>query len=296
MFDVCIIGHITKDAVRIKNVERGKPGGVVYYSSIALKNLGSNVSIITKAAEKDKSLFSDVIENNICIFYKKSQETTVFENIYSEDLNQRIQHVKYVAQPFIPEDIPDISAKIFHFGPLTKGDISLEILKCLSKKAEISMDIQGCMRKVENGRVKIIDWEEKDEGLTYINILKADESEARILSGEDNIKEAVVNLSEYGIDEIIITFGSKGSLIYSRKNFYSIPSFPVKKIVDPTGCGDTYMAGYIYKRMKSSDIYDSGRFAAATASLKLGKSGPFIGSEKDVQDFLESQSIKKSSK
>ncbi len=293
MFDVCIIGHITKDTVRIKNVEKEKPGGVVYYSSIALKNLGSNVSIITKAAEKDKSLFSDVIENNIRIFYIKSNETTVFENIYSEDVDARIQYVKYVAQPFIPEDIPNISAQIFHFGPLTKGDISLEILKCLSKKAKISMDIQGCMRKIENGKVKIIDWKEKDEGLTYINILKTDESEARILSRKANIKEAVIKLSTYGIEEIIITFGSKGSLIYSNKKFYSIPSFPVKKIVDPTGCGDTYMAGYIYKRLKSSDIDDSGRFAAATASLKLGKSGPFKGSEKDVQDFLESQSIKK---
>lgn len=295
-FDVCIIGHITRDTVRIKNVKEEKPGGVVYYSSIALKYLGSNVSVITKAAEKDKSLLSDIIENNICIFYKKSEETTFFENIYSEDLNSRIQNVKCVAQPFIPEDILDISAQIFHFGPLTKGDIPLEILKTLSKKAKISIDIQGCMRKVENGRVKITDWEEKDEGLTYINILKTDESEARILSGEDNIKKAVVKLSTYGIDEIIITLGCKGSLIYSNRKFYSIPSFSVKKIVDPTGCGDTYMAGYIYKRLKSSDIYDSGIFASATASLKLGESGPFKGSKKDVQDFLESQSIKRLSK
>ena len=295
-FDVCIIGHITKDIVSIKNVKEEKPGGVVYYSSIALKNLGSKVSIITKAAERDKSLLSDIIENDICIFYKESTETTVFENIYSEDLDLRIQNVIHVAQPFRPEDILDISAQIFHFGPLTKGDIPLEILKTLSKKAKIALDIQGCMRKVENGWVKITDWEEKEEGLTYINILKTDESEARILSGEDNIKKAIVKLSRYGIDEIIITLGSKGSLIYSNGKFYSIPSFSAKRIVDPTGCGDTYMAGYIYKRLKSSDIYNSGRFAAATASLKLGESGPFKGSEKDVQDFLVFQSIKKSSK
>ncbi|MDI6890711.1 MAG: hypothetical protein QMC83_07220 [Thermodesulfovibrionales bacterium] len=33
---------------------------------------------------------------------------------------------------------------------------------------------------------------------------------------------------------------------YAKGKFYSIPSF-VASIVDPTGCGDTYMAGYIYK-------------------------------------------------
>jgi hypothetical protein len=38
MFDVCTIGHITKDIVRIKDVEKEMPGGVVYYFSIARNN------------------------------------------------------------------------------------------------------------------------------------------------------------------------------------------------------------------------------------------------------------------
>ena len=292
MFDVCVIGHITKDIVRIKDVEKEMPGGVAYYFSMALKNLGSNVSLITKAAEKDKGLLNDLIKNNISIYYKASQETTIFENIYPEGLDFRIQNVKYVAQPFSTKDIPDISAQIFHLGPLTKEDIPLEILKLLSKKAKISLDIQGFLRKIEKGEVKNVDWEEKDEGLAYVNILKTDVTEAKILSGENNIKKAAVKLSTYGPDEIIITLGSKGSLIYSIGKFYSIPSFPAKKIVDATGCGDTYMAGYIYKRLKSFDIEESGRFAAAVASLKLEESGPFKGSEEDVQNFLEFQSIK----
>jgi sugar/nucleoside kinase (ribokinase family) len=204
----------------------------------------------------------------------------------------RIQNVKCVAQPFTPEDIPDISAQIFHLGPLTKEDITLEILKLLSKKAKISLDIQGFLRTIEKGEVKSVDWEEKEEGLAYVNILKTDATEAKILSGENNIKKAAVKLSTYGIDEIIVTLGSKGSLIYSKKEFYFIQSFPPRKIVDATGCGDTYMAGYIYKRLRSSDIYESGRFAAATASLKLEESGPFKGSEEDVQNFLKFHSIK----
>ena len=292
MFDACAVGHITKDIVRIRNAEKEMPGGTAYYFSIALKSLGSNVSLITKAAEKDKGLMHDLIRSNIDVHYRESQQTTVFENIYPEDIDFRIQNVKCVAQPFTAEDIPDISAQMFHLGPLTKGDIPIEILKLLSKKAKISLDIQGFLRKIEKGEVKSVDWEEKEEGLAYVNILKTDETEAKILSGENNIKKAAVKLSTYGPDEIIITLGSKGSLIYSIGKFYSIPSFPAKKIVDATGCGDTYMAGYIYKRLKSFDIGESGRFAAAVASLKLEESGPFKGSEEDVQNFLEFQSIK----
>lgn len=293
MFDVCIIGHITKDILRIKNEKKEMPGGVAYYFSIALKNLGSKVSLITKVAGKDKDLFNGLIRNDIPIFYKDSQETTTFENIYSEDLDFRIQNVKCVAQPFRTKDIPEISARIFHLGPLTKEDIPLEMLKLLSKKAKISLDIQGFLRKIEKGKVESVDWEEKDEGLAYVNILKTNETEAKALSGEDDIRKAAIKLSAYDIDEIVITIGDKGSLIYSKDKFYSIPSFPVEKIVDVTGCGDTYMAAYIYQRLKFSDINKSGKFAAATASLKLEKSGPFHGSEEDVKNFLEFQSIQK---
>lgn len=293
MFDVCIIGHITKDILRIKNEEKEMLGGVAYYFSIALKNLGSKVSLITKIAEKDKGLLNNLIKNNISIFYLRSKETTVFENIYAEHMDFRTQNVKCIAQPFSIEDIPDISTQIFHFGPLTKNDIPIEILKHLSKKAKISLDVQGFLRKIERGQAKIVDWEEKEEALAYVNILKTDETEAKILSGEDNIRKAAEMLSAYDIDEIIITLGSKGSLIYSKGNFYSIPSFPPKKIVDATGCGDTYMAAYIYQRLKSSNIDKAGMFAAATASLKLEILGPFQGSEEDVLNFLEFQSVKK---
>lgn len=292
MFDVCVIGHVTKDIIRIGCIEKEMPGGAAYYFSVALKNLGANVSLITKVAEEDRSLLNDLINNNITVFYKNSQETTVFENVYLNNFDFRVQNVRCVAQPFSVKDIPDISAQMFHLGPLTKDDIPLEILKYISKKVRLSVDIQGFLRRIERSKVKSNDWEEKDEGLACINILKTDETEAKVLSGEGSVRKAIVKLSTYGIDEIVITLGSKGSLIYSNGKLYSIQPFPVKKIVDATGCGDTYMAGYIYKRLKSSDINESGRFASAIASLKIEKSGPFRGSDSCVQNFLRSQSMK----
>lgn len=291
MFDVCVIGHVTKDLVKTKNLEKTMPGGVGYYCSVALKNLGLNFSLVTKVADKDRGLLNALNNENVSIFYKESQETTVFENIYPEDIDFRIQNVRGIAQPFKIEDVKHISARVYHLGPLTNADISLEILKYLSPKAKISLDVQGFLRTIENNKVKGSDWDEKYEALPYINILKADENEAKILSGEDNVKNAALKLSAYGIDEVIITLASEGSLVYSKNTFYYIPAFPVKKIVDVTGCGDTYMAGYIYKRLKACDIDESGRFAAGMASLKLEKVGPFKGSEADIQNLLKFHSL-----
>jgi sugar/nucleoside kinase (ribokinase family) len=299
VFDVCAIGHITKDTLRIKNSETEQPGGAAYYFSMALKNLGSNIALVTKATETDKEfLLKELIVDNTSIFYRNSPETTAFENIYPypENLDVRIQNVTSVAEPFNIQDIPDIHSRIYHLGPLTKGDIPVEILEYLSKKGKISLDVQGFLRKIETGRVQSTNWEDKEEGLTYVSILKADEDEAKILSGCDNRKEAAIKLSAYGIDEVIITLGSNGSLIWSKEGFYSIPSFPPRtKEPDPTGCGDTYMAGYIYKRLRAFSVEESGRFAAALSSLKLERPGVFRGCEEDVRNFLESQSIKESS-
>jgi sugar/nucleoside kinase (ribokinase family) len=286
MFDICIIGHVTKDIVRIKDVVLEMPGGVAYYFAIGSKNLGLNVSIITKIAKKDENLLKNLVKNDVAIFCRESPSTTIFENIYPTNFDFRIQKVNSIARPFSMGDVQEINAQIFHFGPLTKDDIPLEILKRLSRKAIISLDIQGFLRNVEMGKVINVDWDEKDEGLAYVDILKANEMEARIATGETNMKKAAAKLSSHGINEIVITLGAKGSLIYSENKFYAIPSFPVSHISDTTGCGDTYMAGYIYKRLKSFDIGESGRFAAAMASLKIGKMGPFEGSEEYVKKFL----------
>lgn len=294
MYDVCVIGHVTRDVIRIKDKQNEMPGGVAYYFSTALRSLGCNICLITKLAEEDKGLLTNLVKNGIDILHNRSEQTMAFINTYMGDWNSRTQSVKHVAEPFTPEDITAISTKIFHLGPLTTEDIPLEIFRLLSKRSRISLDAQGFLRKVQNGEIENVDWIGKQEGLTYVDILKVDSKEAEILAEEKDMKKAAARLSRYGIDEIVITLGSEGALIYSKGKFYRIPAFPVKSIEDTTGCGDTYMAGYIYKRLKYRSIDEAGRFAAAMASLKLQKVGPFTGSEKDVQNFLELSSTENS--
>ncbi len=286
MCNVCAIGHVTRDIIKVNERKKELSGGTPYYFSMALKALGLNVSVVTKIGCNDRHLLDDLNKNGIPIFLSIDHRTTIFENSYIKEANLRVQKVRSIASPFTIEDIPDISPDIFHVGPLTKGDIPLDVLDFLSKKSRISLDVQGFVRRVERDRIKTEDWEEKKEGLSYVDILKADETEAKILSGERDIERAAEELSARGPKEVIITLGSKGSLIYFEEEFYNIPSFPQRMIIDPTGCGDTYMAGYIYMRLSSHDFNESGKFSAAIASLKLKNHGPFRGSKKDILDFL----------
>lgn len=151
----------------------------------------------------------------------------------------------------------------------------------------VSLDVQGLLRAAVHGRIREQDWSEKRAGLAFVDVVKADGHEARLLSGEQDPAEAARRIAELGPTEVIITLGSGGSLILAGDRLYRIPAFRPRQGVDPTGCGDSYMAGYIFHRLKSDDIAAAGRFAAALATLKLEGFGPFSGSERDVYAVLE---------
>jgi sugar/nucleoside kinase (ribokinase family) len=57
-------------------------------------------------------------------------------------------------------------------------------------------------------------------------------------------------------------------------------------MADTTGCGDTYMAGYLYQRINQASFQEAGEFGAAMASLKIELPGAFHGTYEDVAALL----------
>ena len=86
---------------------------------------------------------------------------------------------------------------------------------------------------------------------------------------------------------MIITLGSYGSLIYAGDKFYEIPAYQPKEVVDATGCGDTYSAGYLYTRALGADHEEAGRFAAAMCTIKLEHHGAFSGTIDDIYKIIK---------
>jgi sugar/nucleoside kinase (ribokinase family) len=108
-----------------------------------------------------------------------------------------------------------------------------------------------------------------------------------VVTGLNDPRKAARLLAEWGVEEVIITLGSEGSLIYADGAFYEIPAYEPREVVDATGCGDTYSAGYLYCRAQGLDYEESGRFAAAMCTLKLEHTGPFAHSIDDVHQIIK---------
>jgi len=292
MYDICCIGHITLDKVVTPQAERFMAGGTSFYFSNAIRNMEVQYLLVTSLAESEMHFVTDLQNMGIAVNATACSHTVFFENIYSQNQDHRTQRVLQTAAPFTTEQLQDINASIFHLGPLLADDIPLNLIKLLATKGKVSLDVQGYLRKVENNNVCPIDWEDKIEALKYIHTLKANELEMEVLTGHSDVHKAAILLNEWGVKEVVITLGSLGSVIYADGVFYNIPAYVPAAVTDATGCGDTYMAGYLYQRIKGNTIQEAGEFAAAMASLKIAKAGPFKGSEENVLTFLEECKVK----
>ena len=287
MLDLCCIGHITSDKIVTTKTTMHMAGGTAFYFSYAVSKLDVNYLLVTALAPAEMQYVADLRDKGIEVKVQPSAHTVYFENIYAEDQDQRTQNVLEKADPFEIEPLQTVDAKIFHLGPLLADDISTALIKNLAAKGRVSLDVQGYLRKVVNKKVHAVDWPGKKEALQYVHTVKADVAELQALTGLINTAQGAKLLADWGVKEVVITNGSGGSAIYSEGKSYTIPAWRPRTVVDATGCGDTYMAGYLYRRVKGDTIQHAGEFAAAMASLKMERPGPFTGTEEDVIQFLK---------
>jgi len=110
--------------------------------------------------------------------------------------------------------------------------------------------------------------------MKMVHLFVANDSEARALSGENNLIKAAQALRAMGPRMIVIKKGEHGVLFYSRDVMFSFPAYPVDKVVDPTGAGDTFaggLMGYLSKvgRIDDKNLRRALLYATTVASFNV---------------------------
>ena len=289
MKDICCIGHITKDKIVTPNRTVYMAGGTSFYFSYAINQLPKDVtfSLVTAMDPTEKEPVEKMLKAGIDVSMNASRNTVFFENIYGENQNERKQRVLAKADPFTIQQLEHVDAKVFHLGSLLADDFPTEVVEYLSSKGRVSIDVQGYLREVSDEKVYPIDWKEKLKVLKHTYYLKVNETEMETITGLKDAHEAAKLIHAWGVTEVIITLGSEGSLVYVDDKFYEIPAYPPHEVVDATGCGDTYSAGYLYKRLQGATPTEAGKFAAAMCTIKLEHNGPFNRSIEDVEKIIK---------
>lgn len=110
------------------------------------------------------------------------------------------------------------------------------------------------------------------------DLLKVNQDELKMvcewlgITQDEEEEKAKKVMKIWDLKEVIITKGGEGSSLYSKNGQWSIKP-PKVKIVDTVGSGDSFLAGYLSKRLTGSAEYDALKFATALASLVTARSG-----------------------
>lgn len=288
MKDICCIGHITKDKIVTPHRVVYMAGGTSFYFAYAINQLPNDVSfsLVTSMDPTETEPAEKMRQAGIDVTLNASRNTVFFENIYGENQNERKQRVLAKADPFTIEQLEHVDAKVYHLGSLLSDDFSNEVVEYLAKKGKVSIDVQGYLCEVRDEKVYPIDWKDKLKVLKNTYYLKVNEIEMETITGLKDAHEAAKLLHSWGVTEVIITLGSEGSLIYVDDTFYEIPAYAPHEVVDATGCGDTYSAGYLYQRTLGATPTEAGKFAAAMCTIKLEHNGPFNRSIDDIHEII----------
>ncbi|MCU0770265.1 MAG: PfkB family carbohydrate kinase [Verrucomicrobia bacterium] len=79
--------------------------------------------------------------------------------------------------------------------------------------------------------------------LKRIDLLVLNDSEAHQLTQDDNVIHALARLHKLGPKYVIIKKGEHGSILGGPQGRFIAPAYPLSKVVDPTGAGDSFVGG-----------------------------------------------------
>jgi sugar/nucleoside kinase (ribokinase family) len=290
--NIMMMGHFAKD----RNVVDGRgeiaSGGGVYFGSVALRRIGVSVAVVTRVHLDDFPRLDELRQEGVQVFATPAPQTSGIENLYdSADMERRICKPLGFAGPFQPEEIPDVSAKVYLIAPIIAGEVDLALLKQLASRGPVGLDVQGFVRVRDNGdpstgsgpALVFRHWPDMQEGLAHVTYLKVDRAEAELLTGETDLQAAARQLAAYGPREIVVT-QSAGVTVYAGERVYQAPFMP-RSLAGRTGRGDTCFATYIGKRLSASPE-EACQWAAAITTLKQEQPGPWRGKIEDVKALL----------
>lgn len=108
---------------------------------------------------------------------------------------------------------------------------------------------------------------------TQCDIVFANAAEVTALFQTDDFDAAVKQLASR-VEIAAVTRSERGSVIASGEHFHEISAFPVEKVVDTTGAGDQYAAGFLYGLSQGRPLAVCGQLGSLAAAEVIAHYGP----------------------
>ena len=278
---IVAFGNPVYDYIKTPSITTGKRvlSGCSTNSCLALAHLGHATTLVGRIGAGFQDRFvADTQQYGIAAVMQRCEQTGGFGLIYDER-GDRTLDVLGIAAPI--EQVPTITsqAEAIIIGPILQ-ETSPELIERIHalSDAPLFLDPQGMLRRVgPHGRIEHFCPPEFVRVAPLCRVIKANEMETEVITGINPRADsagALRALKALGCDIAIITLAEAGSLIDDGERQCAIPAYATNAR-DPTGAGDTYMAGFIHAYLQNpTDLYAAGCYGAATASIWIEHTGP----------------------
>ena len=109
--------------------------------------------------------------------------------------------------------------------------------------------------------------------LPYFDFIFPNYDEAAQLTQKTELEDIAAVLLSCGVKNVVIKIGKRGCFIKNGKESLIVPTYRGAKVVDTTGAGDNFAAGFISGLLEGKSIPDAAAFANATASVAIESVG-----------------------
>ncbi|MBU9714872.1 aminoimidazole riboside kinase [Evansella tamaricis] len=234
------------------------PGGAPANVSVGAARLGAKSTFLGKVGDDilgrflQKTLMQYGVRTNQMRLTKDVRTGVVFVTNGEDGERSFDFYINPSADRFIQRDEVDeqdfAEHKILHFG-------SISMISNPSKdttKYAVSLAKKEGMIISYDPNLRLGLWESEVQAretiismLGEVDLLKISEEELSFITGETDLHIGVEKLQQYEIPVILITFGGKGSYIFTSEGYEHVPAMPVTAI-DTTGAGDAFVSGILY--------------------------------------------------
>lgn len=315
---IVVAGPIPRDTISTYENDIITRYGCVTHPVIALSKLLGTKGQVVPVSNIHKKDYKNITEefegyNNVNLSGINTDEdrgTVILLDF--KDQNNREEKQLACMNPIIPKHVKEhLDAQAFVFVPITDFEISLSTLKYIreNSKGTIIFDAHGATTAMDvRGHRHRKFWIDRDEWLPFIDVLKMnlEESQCMWFSNEytgdipsiydENHTEHLDELAQYVIDRGVsyfyVTMDSRGCILYFNKNGKLakewIASVKVNKVVDTTGCGDSFAGGLAYGFAKYNDPIKAGQYANILGARRTqGKDWDVFKNDIETQQILE---------
>nr|MBN2276556.1 ribokinase [candidate division Zixibacteria bacterium] len=289
---ITAIGNPVYDYIKTQKIEtEGRIlSGCSTNAALTLARLGESVRLIGAIGDDFRTDFETRLSAlGIEARVIPSPQSGGFSLIYYDNFGNRTLDLLGRADnigPIKPGIYSDSEAVLI--GPIL-GEVSFDNIRDIRRHYDgyLFCDPQGLLRNAdENNRV----YHEKVDGIDNIlglfTVVKPNELEGRVLTGIDCRRDpyrAAEIIKDWGPEIVIVTLAELGSVIYDGRRFIDIPPYRID-LLDSTGAGDTYMAGFTFEYLKTGDLRKAGCFASCVSSIMIEQVGPdFVMTESEIR-------------